>query len=143
MPLKRRRQWNMEPTSSGNDRGHETTDAGLKAAGLLMLMMLGFVVVGVVSMYFLYGVVIEYQASKDTPPSPLEDSRVPFTGPRLQVAPPMDMDEMEAAESEVLESYDWVDRDAGIVRIPIDRAIELLAERGLPKTQTPSASEQE
>ena len=133
----------MEPTSGGNDRGHETTDAGLKAAGLLMLMMLGFVVVGVVSMYFLYGAVIEYQASKDTPTSPLKDSRVQFTGPRLQVAPPMDMDEMEAAENEVLDSYGWIDREAGLVRIPIDRAMELLAERGLPKSQTPSASEQE
>lgn len=131
----------MEPNNNGH--GHETSDASLKAVALLVALTLGFVVVGVVSMYFLYGFVIEYQASKDKPPSPLEDSRVPFTGPRLQVAPPLDMEEMEAAENEVLDSYDWIDREAGIVRIPIDRAMDLLAERGLPKPQTPSASEQE
>jgi DNA-binding GntR family transcriptional regulator len=39
---------------------------------------------------------------------------------------------MLAAETAILHSYGWVDRDAGIVRIPIERAIEILAERGLP-----------
>ncbi len=133
----------MEPANKGNGRGHETSDATLKSALMLMLMTLGFVVVGVVSMYFLFGLVIDYRASKDTPPSPLEDSRAPFTGPRLQVAPPLDMDEMKAAENEVLDSYGWIDREAGIVRIPIDRAIGLLAERGLPRSQTPSAGNEE
>lgn len=133
----------MDPYKNGEGRGHETSDASLKAALLLMLMTLGFVLVGVVSMYFLFGLVIDYQASKDTPPSPLESSRALFTGPRLQVAPPLDMDEMKATEDEVLASYDWIDREAGIVRIPIGRAIGLLAERGLPISNPPSASVQE
>ena len=30
----------------------------------------------------------------------------------------------------MLESYAWVDKSAGVVRIPIERAIEVLAERG-------------
>ena len=96
----------MEPIKNGNGQGHETSDATLKAVILLVAMTLGFVVVGVVSMYFLYGFVIEYQTRNDTPRSPLEDTRAPFTGPRLQVAPPLDMDEMEASENEVLNSYD-------------------------------------
>jgi hypothetical protein len=36
-----------------------------------------------------------------------------------------------------LSSYGWVDREAGIVRIPIDRAMDLLAERGLPARAGP------
>ena len=35
-------------------------------------------------------------------------------------------------ENEVLGSYDWVDQKNGVVRIPIDRAMDLLAQRGLP-----------
>ncbi len=31
-----------------------------------------------------------------------------------------------------MHSYGWVDQPAGVVRIPIDRAMELLAQRGLP-----------
>lgn len=32
----------------------------------------------------------------------------------------------------VLESYGWVDRDRGVVRIPIERAIDLVVEGGRP-----------
>ena len=36
-------------------------------------------------------------------------------------------------EKAVLESYAWVDRSAGLARIPIDRAMEIAASKGLPK----------
>jgi hypothetical protein len=35
-------------------------------------------------------------------------------------------------EVQRLNSYGWVDQQAGIARIPIDRAMALLAQRGLP-----------
>jgi len=35
-------------------------------------------------------------------------------------------------QDQTLDSYDWVDQDKGVVRIPIDKAMELLAQRGLP-----------
>lgn len=40
--------------------------------------------------------------------------------------------QLHATENAVLTTYGWVDRQKGIVRIPIDRAIELLLQRGLP-----------
>jgi hypothetical protein len=52
--------------------------------------------------------------------------------PRLQSAPITDLSDMHAAEDEILKGYGWVDQAHGVVRIPIDRAIELLAQRGLP-----------
>ena len=52
--------------------------------------------------------------------------------PRLQVDAPRDLALERDAERAELESYAWIDRDRGIVRIPIDRAIDLLARRGLP-----------
>jgi len=36
------------------------------------------------------------------------------------------------AEEQKLASYDWVDQKAGTLRIPIDRAMDLVAQRGLP-----------
>ena len=42
-----------------------------------------------------------------------------------------DLHDLHAAEDAVLNSYGWVDRQAGIVRIPIARAMELLAQRGI------------
>lgn len=37
-----------------------------------------------------------------------------------------------AKQDNTLESYDWVDQKSGIVRIPIEQAIDLVAQRGLP-----------
>jgi hypothetical protein len=121
----------MEPDNS-NGRGYETSDAHLKSVAMLVALTVGIALVGVVSMWFLFGYIVERDTSRDTPPSPLADTRAPFTGPRLQVSETQNMKAMKAAEQEVLESYDWVDREAGIVRIPIERAIDLLAERGFP-----------
>ena len=39
---------------------------------------------------------------------------------------------MRAHEEDILNSYGWVDRGNNVVRIPIDRAMKLTLERGLP-----------
>ena len=52
--------------------------------------------------------------------------------PRLQADPSRDLAAFRAREESILQSYGWVDRKAGIIRIPIERAIDLTAERGLP-----------
>ena len=38
-------------------------------------------------------------------------------------------------KNSILSTYGWTDKKAGVVRIPIDRAMELQLERGLPNTQ--------
>ena len=60
-----------------------------------------------------------------------QEERLP-PEPRLQTAPREDLDALRAREDETLRSYGWVDRNGGVVRIPIDRAMELTLERGLP-----------
>jgi hypothetical protein len=52
--------------------------------------------------------------------------------PNLQIAPQQDLESYQATQSAKLEGYGWVDEETGVVRIPIERAMELLAERGLP-----------
>jgi len=66
------------------------------------------------------------------PPAPPIGVTREATAPQLQVNGPADLRAMRAAEDRALNSYGWVDRNAGTVRIPIDRAIEILAEKGLP-----------
>lgn len=73
-------------------------------------------------------------AGLDAPPPPLgrmEPGRKP-PEPRLQEKPTLDVDQLRAEEREVLDHYGWVDESAGIVRIPIDEAMRIVAERGLP-----------
>ena len=50
--------------------------------------------------------------------------------PRLQGDPVAEYNRLTAEQLAELGSYAWVDRGAGIVRIPIERAIDLLAARG-------------
>jgi hypothetical protein len=52
--------------------------------------------------------------------------------PRLQVSPTDDWTKMFKREQAILNSYRWIDRSQRIVHIPIQRAMELLADRGLP-----------
>ena len=46
---------------------------------------------------------------------------------------------MNARENQILTSYGWVDRKAGTVRIPIERAMDLIAHRGLAAGPRPNA----
>ena len=60
--------------------------------------------------------------------------------PRLQVYPVRHWKDFQTAERERLGSYGWMDRSTGAVHIPIDRAMELIAERGVgPLPQAPMA----
>jgi hypothetical protein len=62
--------------------------------------------------------------------------------PRLQTYPFQDIKALRQHDKPVVGSYEWVDRNAGTVRIPVDRAMDLLAQRGLPyrKGGQPSAA---
>ncbi|MBL8659287.1 MAG: hypothetical protein JNM75_05980 [Rhodospirillales bacterium] len=64
----------------------------------------------------------------------IETSSAPIPGPKLQVNPQADLAALREHESQILTNYGWVDRGRGIARIPIDRAMALLAEHGWPQT---------
>lgn len=52
--------------------------------------------------------------------------------PRLQVSPPADLQAFRAEEEAQLTTYGWINQTAGVVRLPIGRAMDLLLQRGLP-----------
>lgn len=54
--------------------------------------------------------------------------------PRLQVSPQTDLARLHARDDRQLGSFGWVDREGRIARMPIDRAMKLLVERGWPST---------
>ena len=65
------------------------------------------------------------------------------SGPRLQVRPELDIDAFRAQEDAILESYAWVDKERGVVRIPVVEAMRLVAERGLPAFSLPGGDGEE
>ena len=69
------------------------------------------------------------------PIHPLADATKPEIPPepRLQDAPAIDLEVFREREEKRLSTYGWIDRANGVVRIPIERAMELVAREGLPE----------
>jgi len=61
---------------------------------------------------------------------PGNTTRPPF--PRLQISPALDLKTFREREDLELNTYGWIDKTAGVVRIPVARAMDLLLQRGLP-----------
>jgi hypothetical protein len=83
--------------------------------------------------YFYFAFLEHHRAEVSPPPLPIEahGNRLP-PEPRLQQSPRRDLKAMRASEDWNLNHYSWVDKSKGIVAIPIDRAMELIAQRGIP-----------
>jgi hypothetical protein len=86
----------------------------------------------VLVMYGLFQYFYRSETQSRPAPSPLSYGVEPPPEPRLLTKPGADLAAMRAEEDQILNSYGWVDRDRGIVRLPIDRAIALVAQKGLP-----------
>ena len=125
----------LTPANPDNpDVSHEGTDVNVRAilgwgAGLLVAAVLIHFVVWLLFLY-LSG----RETTRDAVDYPLaagQATRVP-PEPRLQTTPREDLRELRAREDEILNSYGWVDKPTGVVRIPIDEAMKLTLQRGLP-----------
>lgn len=104
---------------------------------LVLLLVLGYLIPTALESLWM-----EREARRSGPANPLaarEGRRLP-PAPRLQVNPARDMAELRRAEDRVLKGYGWVDEAAGIARIPIDRAMAIVAERSLPRAKQTSAA---
>lgn len=58
--------------------------------------------------------------------------------PRLQANPRLEIKDLRESEAGILEHYGWLNPDKGVVRIPIDKAIDLTIAKGLPSKPSPA-----
>jgi hypothetical protein len=109
------------------------------ATGLIILAAVIHVVVWLVFVYFNGRETTNLRAQY--PLAAGQELRLP-PAPRLQVTPRQDLRDLRAREDQTLNSYQWVDRSAGTVRIPIAEAMKLTVERGLPVRPSPEQGKQ-
>ena len=153
------------PTQPEKSTGHgnfERRDVGI--AGVLYFLA-GLAVAGVIVHFVVTGLFSRLQKQSEaeqTPVSPLvtnapQDTRhLPpeyngnyeqylqkhFPSPQLEIDERTELNKDRLREEQTLSTYDWVDQKTGTVRIPIDRAMDLIAQRGLPvRTQSQPASD--
>lgn len=74
------------------------------------------------------GGVLLLRSFADWPYDNTQPSR--FPAPRLQADPAADLKTFQAEQARALEGYGWVDHEAGLARIPVAQAMEILAGRG-------------
>ena len=110
---------------------HERSDVNIRG---IVIFAIALVLTAVVVHIGLYGLLEHYGEftlhTRRAPAPAAEEEKTP--APRLQVAPRADLAEMRAAEEKELTTYGWADEEKRAVRIPIDQAMKLLVERGLP-----------
>ena len=115
--------------------GYETRDANAK----WIFGIVAFVLVSGLIMHFVMAGVMERLGKTPYPTDALNGTRrgreatlQAKAGPRLQISSAVDLQDFRTREEAELNSYGWIDRTAGVVRIPVDRAMNLLLQRGLP-----------
>lgn len=115
---------------SDKQRGYETQDLNVGAVGKFLIGLFALICLTLVAMNELFQYFEQRAIRRDVPLPPMLETREVPPEPRLQVAPAADLHRLRATEQELLTTYGWVDRERGIVRIPIERAMDLLLERG-------------
>ena len=121
-------------TADNPEVRHETTDVNFTG----ILTFAGGLIVAAIIIHVLLWLLFLYFQSRE---AAAEASRFPLAAeqrnrlpaePRLQANPRQDLADLRAREQAILSTYGWVDKSAGVVRIPIEEAMRLTVERGLP-----------
>jgi hypothetical protein len=125
---------------------YETRDIKLRplivfAAGITVMAVASYLVIFVLFRLFSGQAATQdaqlAPASLAQPAAPGEERLPPE--PRIQANPAGDLKMLRDKEDAILTTYGWVDRPAGVVRVPIDVAMKLVLEQGLPVRQPDSA----
>jgi hypothetical protein len=140
------------------EHGHETSDVNIRAILAFGAFLVFSAVVIHVLLWGMYRMLDNMAEARNPAPNPMmqTESAPPgdriqsgtmtaetekqtvkrltatFPEPRLQVDDTRDMNKMRQEQTQQMSEYQWANKETGAVRIPIDRAIDLLAERGLP-----------
>ena len=112
--------------------GHEENTVQLQPVILFAIILVVVSALSFAAAWFMLDLLKLNQARYEAPLSPLADPHPLPPAPRLQVSPGQDLKQVRQTEDAILSAYHWVDKDAGIVGIPVEQAIKILAEKGLP-----------
>ncbi len=117
---------------STNGSGHEHREANVK---LIAWSTVGLAVATIVIYVIVWGIfnVIKTADQKESSEQAASPFAIPGQlppEPRLQVRPYEELQVLRAHEDNVLSHYGWQDQKNGIVHIPIDKAMDMVAQQG-------------
>lgn len=112
----------VETRDENPEIAYEPSDWRLGPVGLIYLGTLIFLVIAPLALMWAYPNAVPDvgRALRSEPPAP-----------RLQTNPSQDLVNFRAQEDRKLNTYYWIDRQQGIVHLPIEQAMQKLAEQGI------------
>jgi hypothetical protein len=121
---------------------HEETDANTHAITQFGIGLALIVILSQLLLWWLFTGFTQRENKLSPPVTALVKAQAPTVPPepRLQGNPQADMRTMREKEDAALNHYGWVDPNRGVVRLPIERAIELVAQKGLPQFKPAAAN---
>jgi hypothetical protein len=116
----------------GIERPEAIEHQDVSPTGVTVFLTVLFISLGLVLVFlwWLYGAFSATRRAEQPFPLPKLSQMPPQ--PRIQAAPLIDMWQLRTHEDTILNTYGWIDRQGGTVRIPISRTMDLIAARGLP-----------
>jgi hypothetical protein len=121
------------PDGPTGELHHEVRDVHVRPIVLSGVGLFALVIVSIGLMWWLFEALERQEEAVDTKPTGIMAERPKEPPqPRLQTSPVPALRQILANENGLLSSYGWINEKTGTVRIPVQRAMELLAERGLP-----------
>ncbi len=128
------------PQSTTSGSGHETKDVDVTSILLIAFGLLMTLVVVAIVVWITLRHLRSERSSQTASTSSLTAQVAQFPEPQLQINPTIDLAELRVRDARELNDYGWIDRKAGVARVPIERAMQLLLQKGLPDVghnQTP------
>lgn len=119
---------------------HERSDAHVGPAAKLGLVLVLGVVVSFGLMVGLFRFFAAMAESDSAPAAKMATADELPPLPRLEVVSGRNLEQLQAEIDERLDGYGWADRALRSVHIPIERAIDVVAEQGLPTRQATGAA---
>jgi hypothetical protein len=123
------------PSNENPDVRYEKRDINPRSTLWFGVWILVIMVVVAFLMKPLYDVLVAREVATQPRAAYVDDpdpGAVEPPAPRLQVTPERDLAALRAQEEAILGSYAWIEKDRGVVRIPIEEAMRIVAENGLP-----------
>ena len=117
--------------SENSRRAYESSEVSVRQLFAFAVGVVALVVAGVLGSALVFRFFVRH-TSMGPSASPFEDVRTMPPGPRLATAAPVDLKSYRANQDKILAGYGWVDPHAGVVRIPIERAMDLMLQKGYP-----------
>jgi len=123
-------------------QGYERSDIRAKWIGGVVALL----AIGLIAMHFILG--FQLRILEKSPPTRdawsgatrATHPEIPTNAPKLQISAPADLADFRSREDAELNAYGWIDKTQGIVRIPIQEAMNLIVDKNLLPMRTNAAT---